>query len=603
MTDIAQIRNFAIVAHIDHGKSTLADRLLECTGTLDRRERAEQFLDKMELEKERGITIKAQTARMDYTAADGRAYVLNLIDTPGHVDFHYEVSRSLAACEGALLVVDAAQGVEAQTVANAEIAVAAGLEVIPVLNKIDLPNAEPDRVRRQIEDIVGLPADDALLVSAKAGLGIEEILEAVIARVPPPEGDASAPLRALIFDSWYDSYQGATMLVRVVDGVLRAKSGIRLMSTRHEYDVALLGTMGADIERTGEVGPGEVAVVTASIRDPKAVSIGDTLTDRERPAEQPLPDFQQLQSMVWSGLYPSDPGSYEALRSAIEKLQLNDSSFLAEPETSEALGFGFRCGYLGLLHMEIAQERLEREYGLDLIITAPTVVYRVQKKDGSTIEIHRPSDLPEPGEIEWVGEPRILVQIHTPTEFMGAVLGLCQERRGIQKDLLVHSDSRAVVRYDLPLAEVVVDFYDRLKSGTRGFASMDYEFTGFLRDKLVRVDVLVNGDPVDALSLIVHQDQAYRRGLAVIRAMKERIPRQMFEVGIQAMIGSKAIARVNVKALRKNVTAKCYGGDVTRKKKLLERQKEGKRRMKQLGRVHIPQEAFLAVLSSGDRDR
>ena len=603
MIDLAQIRNFAIIAHIDHGKSTLADRLLECTGTLDRRERAEQFLDKMELEKERGITIKAQTARMDYTAADGRAYVLNLIDTPGHVDFHYEVSRSLAACEGALLVVDAAQGVEAQTVANAEIAVAAGLEVIPVLNKIDLPNAEPDRVRRQIEDIVGLPADDALLVSAKAGLGIEEILEAVIARVPPPEGDASAPLRALIFDSWYDSYQGATMLVRVVDGVLRAKSGIRLMSTRHEYDVALLGTMGADIERTGEVGPGEVAVVTASIRDPKAVSIGDTLTDRERPAEQPLPDFQQLQSMVWSGLYPSDPGSYEALRSAIEKLQLNDSSFLAEPETSEALGFGFRCGYLGLLHMEIAQERLEREYGLDLIITAPTVVYRVQKKDGSTIEIHRPSDLPEPGEIEWVGEPRILVQIHTPTEFMGAVLALCQERRGIQKDLLVHSDSRAVVRYDLPLAEVVVDFYDRLKSGTRGFASMDYEFTGFLRDKLVRVDVLVNGDPVDALSLIVHQDQAYRRGLAVIRAMKERIPRQMFEVGIQAMIGSKAIARVNVKALRKNVTAKCYGGDVTRKKKLLERQKEGKRRMKQLGRVHIPQEAFLAVLSSGDRDR
>ena len=601
--DRERIRNFAIIAHIDHGKSTLADRLLEATGTLDMRERAEQFLDKMDLERERGITIKAQTARMRYRAADGTDYVLNLIDTPGHVDFHYEVSRSLAACEGALLVVDAAQGVEAQTVANAEVAVAAGLEVIPVLNKIDLPNADPERCRQEIEDIVGVPADDALLVSAKTGKGVDAILEAIVARVPAPQGDPDAPLRALVFDSWYDAYQGATMLVRVVDGELRRKSTVRLMAGGSEHEVALLGALVPEVEKIPRAGPGEVAVVTASIRDPKLISIGDTVTDQERPASEALPDFRQLQAMVWSGLYPSDPGSYEALRTAIEKLQLNDSSFGAEPETSDALGFGFRCGYLGLLHMEIAQERLEREYGLDLVITAPTVVYQVVKRDGSTIEIHRPSDLPEAGQVESIGEPRILAQIHTPPEFMGAVLALCQERRGIQKDLLVHSASRAVLRYDLPLAEVVIDFYDKLKGSTRGFASMDYELIGFRPDKLVRVDILVNGDPVDALSLIVHQDEAHQRGLAVIRAMKERIPRQMFEVGIQAAIGAKVIARVNVKALRKNVTAKCYGGDITRKKKLLEKQKRGKRRMKQLGRVEIPQEAFLAVLSSGDGDR
>ncbi len=601
--ELARIRNFAIIAHIDHGKLTLADRLLERTGTLDTRSRAERFLDKMELERERGITIKAQSARMTYRSNDGETYLLNLIDTPGHVDFHYEVSRSLAACEGALLVVDAAQGVEAQTVANAEIAIASGLEVVPVLNKADLANADPDRVRREIEDIVGLPADDALFVSAKTGIGCDEVLEAIVQRIPPPGGDVDAPLRALVFDSWYDPYQGATMLVRIVDGTLAADATIRLLAAREDYDVALLGALVPEVEPIDRAGPGEVAVVTASIRDPRAVRIGDTLTDATRPAPEPLPGFQSMQPMVWSGLYPSDPGSYDALRVAIDKLRLNDSSLTAEPETSDALGFGFRCGYLGLLHMEIAQERLEREYGLDLIITAPTVVYRVQKKDGSTIEIHRPSDLPEPGEIEWVGEPRILVQIHTPTEFMGAVLALCQERRGIQKDLLVHSDSRAVVRYDLPLAEVVVDFYDRLKSSTRGFASMSYEFIDFRSERLVRVDVLVNGDPVDALSMIVHEDAAHQRGLAVIRAMKERIPRQMFEVGIQAAIGSKVIARVNVKALRKNVTAKCYGGDITRKKKLLEKQKAGKKRMKQIGRVEIPQEAFLAVLSAFDAER
>jgi GTP-binding protein LepA len=601
--ELAHIRNFAIIAHIDHGKSTLADRLLEMTGTLDERERAEQFLDKMELERERGITIKAQTVRMEYTASDGTVYMLNLIDTPGHVDFHYEVSRSLAACEGALLVVDAAQGVEAQTVANAEIAIAAGLEVIPILNKTDLPNADPERVRREIEDIVGLPADDAILVSAKRGHGISDVLEAIVQRVPAPVGDVDAPLRGLVFDSWYDPYQGATMLVRIVDGILKAKSQIRLLETGNVHDVALLGALTPDLCRIDRAGPGEVAVVTAGIRDPKAVHIGDTLTTEDAGAQDRLPGFQKLQSMVWSGLYPADPGSYEALRAAIDKLQLNDSSFEAEPETSDALGFGFRCGYLGLLHMEIAQERLEREYSLDLVITAPTVVYRVDLRSGDSLEIHRPSDLPDSGDIQAICEPRILAQIHTPTEFVGAVLALCQDRRGVQRDLAVHSDNRTVIRYDLPLSEVVVDFYDRLKSSTRGFASMNYEFLEFRADKLVRVDVMVNGDPVDALSMIVHQDKAYGRGLAVIRAMKEKIPRQMFEVGVQAAIGSKVIARVNVKALRKNVTAKCYGGDITRKKKLLEKQKLGKRRMKQLGKVEIPQEAFLAVLSAGDGER
>ncbi|HTO55673.1 MAG TPA: translation elongation factor 4 [Myxococcota bacterium] len=595
-----RVRCFAIIAHIDHGKSTLADRLIELTGTVSQRERTDQMLDNMDLERERGITIKAQTVRMVYRAKDGNDYLLNLIDTPGHVDFHYEVSRSLAACEGALLVVDAAQGVEAQTVANAELAVAGGLEIIPVVNKIDLPSADPERALREVEDIVGISAEGALLVSAKTGQNVEAILEAIVARVPAPKGDPEAPLRALIFDSWYDSFLGATMLVRVVDGQLEKRARIELLSDKSEWDVTLLGVPQLRVKQVDAVSTGEVGVVAASIRDPKAVRIGDTLTDAARPAEQPLPGFKPMQPMVWSGLYPADPGSYDQLRGAIEKLQLNDSSFTADPETSGALGFGFRCGYLGLLHMEIAQERLEREFGLDLIITAPTVVYRVKLTTGKTIELHRPSDLPDLNEIEEIQEPRILAQIHMPTPYLGAVLQLCQDRRGVQRDLAVHSDRRAVVRYDLPLAEVAVDFYDRLKSVSRGYASMNYDLIGFKAEKLVKLDVLVNGDPVDALSIITHADNAHHRGLALIGRMKEHIPRQMYEVALQAAIGSRVVARVNVKALRKNVTAKCYGGDITRKKKLLEKQKEGKKRMKQIGRVEIPQAAFLAVLSGDD---
>ena len=598
-----QIRNFAIIAHIDHGKSTLADRLLERTGTLRTRERVEQFLDKMDLERERGITIKAQSVRMRWRTPDGREVQLNLIDTPGHVDFHYEVSRSLAACEGALLVVDAVQGVEAQTLANAAIAVAGGLEIIPVINKIDLPNADPERVLREIEDIVGISAGDALHISAKSGEGIDELLEAIVSRIPPPRGDPEAPLRALVFDSWYDPYQGAAMLLRVVDGSLDPDATIRLMATGEEYDVTLLGVLSPELSRIGRAGYGEVVVVTASIRDPKAVQVGDTITDVVRPAAEPLPGFRRMQPVVWSGLYPSDPGAYDALRAAIERLQLNDSSISAEPETSEALGFGFRCGYLGLLHMEIAQERLEREHGLELIITAPTVVYRVKLRNGTELELHRPSDLPSAGDIEEIFEPLILARIHVPTQYLGAVLQLCQERRGVQRDLKVHSDKQVVVRYELPLAEVLMDFYGRIKGATRGYASMDYELLDYRAGDLVKVDVLVNGEAVDALSMIVHRDSAYRRGLALIRALEKHVPRQMFEVALQASIGSRVIARVSVKALRKNVTAKCYGGDITRKRKLLEKQKEGKKRMKRIGRVEIPQEAFLAVLSSERGER
>ena len=595
-----RVRCFAIIAHIDHGKSTLADRLIELTGTVSERERTDQMLDNMDLERERGITIKAQTVRMVYRAKNGEEYLLNLIDTPGHVDFHYEVSRSLAACEGALLVVDAAQGVEAQTVANAELAVAAGLEIIPVVNKIDLPSADPERALREVEDIVGISAEGALRVSAKTGENVAAILAAIVERVPAPKGDPDAPLRGLVFDSWYDAFLGATMLVRVVDGKLEKRARIELLADKSEWDVTLLGVPQLRVKPIDLVSVGEVGVVAASIRDPKAVRIGDTLTDAARPASAALPGFKPMQPMVWSGLYPADPGSYDALRAAIEKLQLNDSSFSAEPETSGALGFGFRCGYLGLLHMEIAQERLEREFGLDLIITAPTVVYRIKMTDGRIVELHRPSDLPDLNEIEEIQEPRILAQIHMPTPYLGAVLQLCQDRRGVQRDLAVHSDRRAVVRYDLPLAEVAVDFYDRLKSVSRGYASMNYDLIGFKAEKLVKLDVLVNGDPVDALSIITHADNAHHRGLALIARMKEHIPRQMYEVALQAAIGSRVVARVNVKALRKNVTAKCYGGDITRKKKLLEKQKEGKKRMKQIGRVEIPQAAFLAVLSSDD---
>jgi GTP-binding protein LepA len=600
--ELERIRNFAIIAHIDHGKSTLADRLLELTGTISERERKDQFLDNMELERERGITIKAQTARMRYRAKDGHDYVLNLIDTPGHVDFNYEVSRSLAACEGVLLVVDAAQGVQAQTLANAELAVAGGLEVIPVINKVDLPAADPERAIREIEDIVGLPADNALRISAKAGLGIESVLEAVVERIPPPKGNAEAPLRALVFDSWYDAYQGVVMLVRIVDGEIKKRQRIALMSSGDQHDLTLLGVVMPAVTSVDRVGPGEVAVLAASIRDPRGVQIGETVTSALHPAETALPGFRKLKPMVWSGLYPADPGGYEPLRVALEKLQLNDSSLWAEPETSDALGFGFRCGYLGLLHMEIAQERLEREYGLDLIVTAPTVVYRVRLTDGKEIEIHRPSDLPSPNDIDAILEPRILVQIHLPSDQLGNVLQLCQDRRGTQRDMAVYSERRALLRYEMPMAEVVTDFHDRLKSATRGYASMDYDFLDYQEENLVKVDILVNGDAVDALSIICHHDSAYRRGLGAIKAMKDTIPRQMFEVALQAAIGSKVIARVNVKAIRKNVTAKCYGGDITRKKKLLEKQKEGKKRMKRLGRVDIPQEAFLAVLATGDED-
>ncbi len=595
-----QLRNFAIIAHIDHGKSTLADRLLERTGMVTARERVDQYLDKMELERERGITIKAQTVRIQYRAQDGRDYTLNLIDTPGHVDFHYEVSRSLAACEGVLLVVDAAQGVEAQTVANAELAISAGLEVVPVINKIDLPTADPDRVADEIEEVIGIPAQDAIRISAKTGEGIDDLLEGIVARIPPPEGHPDAPLRALVFDSWFDPYQGAAMLVRVKDGTLDYPSQIRLMSTGAEYDLSLLGVIAPDVRRHDRLGSGEVGVVLASIRNPRAVRIGDTLTDPRRPADEPLPGFQPLKPMVWSGLYPADPGAYDALRTAIEKLQLNDSSLFAEPETSEALGFGFRCGYLGLLHMEIVQERLEREYGLELIITAPTVVYTVQTLAGDEVEVHRPSDVPPTGEIDEIREPRILAQIHLPLSYLGAVIQLCQDRRGIQRDLVVHSDRRAVLRYDLPLAEIVVNFYDRLKSVTRGFASMDYDFLEYRADDLVKLEILVGGHAVDALAIILHRANAYHRGLAIIKQMKSQIPRQMFEVALQAAIGSRVISRETVKAARKNVTAKCYGGDVTRKRKLLEKQKAGKKRMKRVGKVEIPQEAFLAVLSTPD---
>jgi GTP-binding protein LepA len=603
VTPIGCIRNFAIIAHIDHGKSTLADRLLELTGTLSQRQRVDQFLDKMDLERERGITIKAQTARMRYRAADGQEYVLNLIDTPGHVDFHYEVARSLGACEGVLLVVDAAQGVEAQTLANAEVAVAAGLEVIPVINKIDLPNADPARVRREIEEIIGISAEDALCVSAKTGEGVPALLEAIVARIPAPLGDPSAPLRALVFDSWFDPYQGAAMLVRIRDGELRADSRIRLMASDEEHEVSLLGVLAPEVVRIDAVSCGEVAVVLANIRDPAGVGIGDTLTDAQRPAREPLAGFRRLKPMVWSGLYPADPGDYEALRAAIEKLRLNDSSLQCEPETSDALGFGFRCGYLGLLHMEIAQERLEREYGLALIITAPTVVYRIARRNGTTLEVHRPSDMPDAAEIDRVLEPRALVQIHLPPDCLGGVLALCQERRGVQRDLAIHGDRRALLRYDLPLAEIVVDFHDRLKTLTRGYGSMDYTLLDYQPADLVKVDMLLNGDPVDALAVIAHRDAAYARGLALLQEMKKHNPRQMFEVALQASIGTRVIARVSVKALRKNVTAKCYGGDITRKRKLLEKQKEGKKRMKKVGRVEIPQEAFLALLRVKDGDR
>jgi GTP-binding protein LepA len=598
VNDRERIRNFCIVAHIDHGKSTLADRLLDATDTVAERDRRDQFLDKMDLERERGITIKAQTARIRYCARDGEEYQLNLIDTPGHVDFSYEVSRALQACEGALLVVDAAQGVEAQSVANAYLAVEAGLEILPVINKIDLPAADPERAAREIEEVIGLDASEALEVSAKEGTGIVDLLERVVERVPAPGGAVEGPLRALVFDSWFDPYVGAVMLVRIVDGALRRGERIRMMAHGGERDVQMLHVVDPHPRDVEALATGEVGVVIAGIKTLVEVRIGDTLTLAREPATDPLPGFREVKPMVFSGLYPVDAADYEALKTALEKLRLNDSSLSYEPETSAALGFGFRCGFLGFLHAEIVQERLEREYGLNLVTTAPTVRYRVLLRGGESRDIESPAALPDAGLVDHVEEPMIRATIHVPAEHVGAVLQLCQERRGAQHNLTQHG-SRVQLVYDLPLSEVVLDFHDRLKSVTRGYGSFDYELTGYAPADLVKLDILVNGDPVDALSLIVHRDQAYHRGNEMARKLKEFIPRQMFEVAIQAAVGARVIARTTVKALRKNVTAKCYGGDITRKRKLLEKQREGKRRMKRVGAVEIPQEAFLAALKLG----
>ncbi len=590
-----RIRNFSIIAHIDHGKSTLADRLIEFCGGLSAREMGSQVLDSMDLERERGITIKAQSVTLRYKALDGQVYELNLIDTPGHVDFSYEVSRSLTACEGALLVVDAAQGVQAQSVANCYTAAELNLEILPVLNKIDLPAADPERVGKEIEDIIGVPAVNALQVSAKTGVGIHELLEAIVAQIPAPRGQAEGPLKALIIDSWFDTYLGTVALVRVVDGVLRRGSRIRMMATGRDYDVEQTGVFTPKRQAVEELGTGEVGYVIAGIKDVKGARVGDTITEARRPAQTPLPGFKEIKPRVFAGLYPIEAGDYDAFREALDKLKLNDASLYFEPETSEALGFGFRCGFLGMLHMEIIQERLEREYHLHLITTAPTVVYEVVTNKGENLRVDNPARLPDPGQIQEIREPIITCHILVPQEYLGPVMQLCEEKRGVQIDLRFLG-RQAMLSYELPLNEVVLDFFDRLKSLSRGYASFEYEFREFRAADLARVDVLINGERVDALSVIVHRSQSQYRGRELVRRMRELIPRQMFDVAIQAAIGAHVIARETVKALRKNVTAKCYGGDVSRKRKLLERQKEGKKRMKQLGSVEIPQEAFLAVL-------
>jgi GTP-binding protein LepA len=597
--DQRYIRNFSVIAHIDHGKSTLADRFLELTGALQPREMEAQVLDSMDLERERGITIKAHAVRLTYHAEDGETYVLNLIDTPGHVDFSYEVTRSLAACEGALLLVDASQGVEAQTLANAYLAVENNLEIIPIINKIDLPGAQPDEAKRQIEDIVGLDASHAILASAKEGTGVHEILEAIIHRLPPPAGNPDAPLKALIFDSWYDAYRGVIILTRIIDGVLRTGMKIRLMARGQEYEVEQVGTFSPKPTVADELGVGEVGFIFAGIKTVTDAQIGDTITEAARPTSEPFPGFKESKPMVFAGLYPVEGSEYPELRDALEKLRLNDASFFFEPETSAALGFGFRCGFLGLLHMEIVQERLEREFDMDLVTTAPGVLYRVTTTNGVVQEIDSPAKLPDPGRIEKFEEPVITAMILTPSEHVGAILALCQEKRGVQKGMEYLASDRVLITYELPFNEVVLDFYDRLKTLSRGYASLDYHVTGYWESPLVKLDMLVNGEPVDALSIIVHRDMAYQRGRALASKMRELIPRQMFEVAIQAAVGSRIIARESVKALRKNVLAKCYGGDITRKRKLLEKQKEGKKRMKRVGRVEIPQEAFLAVLKVG----
>lgn len=608
MTALSKIRNFSIIAHIDHGKSTLADRLIQRTGGLTDREMSSQVLDNMEIEQERGITIKAQTVRLDWKASDGETYTLNLMDTPGHVDFAYEVSRSLAACEGALLVVDAAQGVEAQTLANVYQSIEHDHEIVPVINKIDLPAAEPEKVRTEIEDIIGLDASEAVLASAKSGIGIDEILQAIVDKVPPPKGDRDAPLKAMLVDSWYDPYLGVVILVRVMDGSIRKGQQIKFMAAGTQHLVDRVGCFRPKIEQLAELGPGEIGFITAQIKEVSQTAVGDTITDVRRPAAEALPGFKEVQPVVFCGLFPVDAADFEKLRDSLYKLRLNDASFSFEMETSAALGFGFRCGFLGLLHLEIIQERLTREYDLDLITTAPSVVYRLhlshsKTEDAKTIELHNPADMPDPNRIETIEEPWIEADIYVPDEYLGAILKLCQDRRGIQKDLTyvgAGSSSRALLKYELPLNEVVFDFYDRLKSISRGYASFDYHQIGYREGDLVKMSILVNNEPVDALSMIVHRGNSEARGRGMCERLKDLIPRHMFKIPIQAAIGGKVIARETIAALRKDVTAKCYGGDATRKRKLLEKQKEGKKRMREYGSVSIPQEAFIAALRMGE---
>ena len=592
----SKIRNFSKVAHIDHGKSTLADRLLEITGTLTKREMEEQVLDNMEIERERGITIKSQAARLVYRREDGEEYILNLIDTPGHVDFTYEVSRSLAACEGALLVVDATQGIEAQTLANCYLALDNDLEIAPIINKIDLPSARPDEVKEEIEDVIGIEAEDAPMISAKTGLNVEDVLETIIEKIPAPNGDEEAPLKALIFDSYYDSYKGVVCYVRILDGKVKAGTKIKLMNTNKVYDVVEVGVFTPKLFSTAELMAGDVGYITASIKNVADARVGDTITESERPTEHALPGYKKAVPMVYSGIYPVDGAKYDELREALEKLQINDAALDFEPETSIALGFGFRCGFLGLLHMEIIQERIEREFNLDIITTAPSVIYKVTKTNGETIDLTNPTNLPEPTEIDSMEEPIVKASVIAPTEYVGAIMDLCQERRGVYIDMQYLEETRVCINYDIPLNEIVYDFFDTLKSRTRGYASFDYEFKGYTKTELVKLDILLNGDVVDALSMIVPKERAYHKGRGIAEKLKEIIPRQMFEVPIQAAVGSKVIARETVKAMRKDVLAKCYGGDISRKKKLLEKQKEGKKRMRQVGSVEVPQEAFMAVL-------
>ena len=600
--DQSKIRNFCIVAHIDHGKSTLADRIIEKTGLLTSREMQAQVLDNMDLERERGITIKAQTVRTVYKAKNGEEYIFNLIDTPGHVDFNYEVSRSLAACDGAILVVDAAQGIEAQTLANVYLALDHDLDVMPVINKIDLPSADPDRVVEEIEDVIGIEAHDAPRISAKTGLNVEEVLEQIVTKIPAPKGDPNAPLQALIFDSLYDSYKGVIIFCRIKEGTVRKGTPIKMMATGAEADVVEVGYFGAgQFIPCDKLSAGMVGYITGSIKNVKDTRVGDTVTDRDNPCAEPLPGYKKVQSMVYCGLYPADGAKYPDLRDALEKLQLNDASLQFEPETSIALGFGFRCGFLGLLHLEIIQERLEREYNLDLVTTAPGVIYRVHKTNGEMIELTNPSNLPDPSEIEYMEEPMVSAEIMVTTEFIGSIMDLCQERRGIYLGMEYIEETRALLKYDLPLNEIIYDFFDALKSRSRGYASFDYEFKGYVQSELVKLDILINKEEVDALSFIVHSASAYERGRRMCEKLKDEIPRHLFEIPIQAAVGGKIIARETVRAMRKDVLAKCYGGDISRKKKLLEKQKEGKKRMRQVGNVEIPQKAFMSVLKLDDK--